>query len=241
MGPETSVTSAPRRAATARDRVAHLPGRGVRDEPDRVDRLARRPGGDEHAPAGEVEVPEQARGRERDLLRRREPPLPDVAVRELARGGADDVEAARAQRRDVLLGRRVPPHPGVHRGGDEDRTGRRERRRRHRVVGHPGPEAGEEIGGRRRHDEQVGGAREREVAVGRLRGGIEQVHQHGRAGERLERERLDEARGGRRHRDADRASALHDEPRELARLVGGDPAADPEDDRPVLEVHGAGY
>ena len=62
----TSVTSAPRRAASSASARPIRPGRAVADVADRVDRLARAAGGDEHAQAVE-----RAR---REAGRRRAPP-----------------------------------------------------------------------------------------------------------------------------------------------------------------------
>ena len=49
-----SVTRAPRSRAASRDRDAHLAGRAVADEADRVDRLRRAARGDHDVPAGQV-------------------------------------------------------------------------------------------------------------------------------------------------------------------------------------------
>ena len=164
-----------------------------------------------------------------DLGRVGEASLPHVPVGELAARRAHHVKAPGAQRGEVLLDRRPFPHPGVHGRGEQDRAGAGERGRGDRVVPHSGAQPREEIGGGRRHDEEVGAPGQLQVAVGGLGGWVEQVHQHRVAGEGLEGERADEAGGVRRHDHADVRAPLHEEADDLAGLVGGDAAAHAED------------
>ena len=136
----TSTTARARGGPRRRDRVAHLPRRPVADEAHRIDRLAGAARGDEDRAAGE----RTGRPREQrehacdDALRVGEPAGADVAAREAAVLGLEHVHAAPAQRREVLLHRRVLPHLGVHRRAHEHRRARGEQRRGEQVVGDAG-------------------------------------------------------------------------------------------------------
>jgi hypothetical protein len=97
---------------------------------------------------------------------------------------------------------------------------------------------GQEIGGGGGHDQGVGPLGEGDV-LDRLRAlGIEQIGEHGPAGQRAEREGAHEALGvgGGDH------GHLGARARQLAqqedRLVGGDAAGDAQDQRFVVEGHG---
>ncbi len=96
----TSVTLAPRAAASSAMAWPCLPERAVGDEADRVDRLAGAAGGDEDLEAGEVAA--AARRPRRGLDDRGglgQAAGADVAAGEPADLGLDDVHAAAAQRR----------------------------------------------------------------------------------------------------------------------------------------------
>ena len=111
-----------RLARRLRDREAHLPGAAVADEAHRVDALARRARGDEHAPPGERAAVRAAARR----AARRDPGLEHAARAALPAGlvalpGTENVHAAlrRASRRWPRRG--VRPHQMVHGGRDGDR------------------------------------------------------------------------------------------------------------------------
>jgi hypothetical protein len=59
---------------------------------------------------------------------------------------------------------------------------------------------------------------------------LELVGEYGGADDSLEGRGADEATGGRRHHHTDAVPGLGREARQLERLVGGNPAADPEED-----------
>ena len=90
-----------------------------------------------------------------DLLRLGQPTRAGVDAGEPADGGLDHVCAASTQRRDVVLGRRVLPHLGVHGRCEHDRTARHQQRRwsagRRRDRAPPW-RAGRQWPGRRRPD-----------------------------------------------------------------------------------------
>jgi hypothetical protein len=97
--------------------------------------------------------------------------------------------------------------------------------------------AGEERGGGRGDDEQVGLAREPDVADLGLVGEREQLGVDLVAAERGQRERGHELRRGAGQHDPEREAAVAAAPDQLQALVGGDAAADDEQD--ALALHGA--
>ena len=130
------------------------------------------------------------------------------------------ISTPRARSRlEVGLRRRVLPHPRVHRGRDEQRAVVREHRLGERVVGETVRQARHRVRRQRRDDEQVGALKVR-IRIGR----------RGRAGERVERLGGDESLGTARRQRQDVVPGTDEEPDDLARLVGGDAAGDPEDD-----------
>ena len=144
--------------------MALLAGGMVGEIAHRIDRLARRAAGDEGTLAGEALIGrEEPCDRGEDLGRLGHAAKPDLAAGQLAGAGADAQDAARGEGREVGLGCRVGPHLRVHRRGDQHRFVRGEKRRRGEVVGHARRHPGDQVGGRRRNDDQVGFAREADV------------------------------------------------------------------------------
>ena len=86
--------------------------------------------------------------------------------------------------------------------------------------------ARQQIGGRRRDDDEIGLARQLDVAHLGLVGQAEQIVANGLAAQRRGRQRRDEMLGRRRHHDAYVAAALAQPADEFERLVGRDAAAD---------------
>ena len=118
-----------------------LAGGAVGDVAHRVDRLVRRPGGDEHALAGERARRASAPRSRLERRRRSRAARPCGPGRTRLGHGAlvrpDDGDAVARQRREVALRRRVQPHAHVHRRRDQDRQrrspGARSRRGRRRA------------------------------------------------------------------------------------------------------------
>ena len=216
-GEQDDLGAAPARLLGERD--AHPPGRAVADEADGVDRLARAAGGDEHALAGEAPRREQLPDPRGDLVGLGHPADAPLALGRLALVGPDELDAARRQRLDVRARRRVRPHARVHRGRDEHGPAVGERRLGEHVVGEPVGELRERVRRARRDDEQVGA---RQVLVEIVAGGP--------AGERGEGLGADEPLGAGRDERDHVVPALDEQARQLAGLVGGDPAGDAEQD-----------
>ena len=169
-------------------------------------------------------------------------PTPLALGPERPDAGLEHGHAPLAQRRQVGLRRGVLVHVVVHRGRDDDRAGRGERGAGEQVVGQAVGELGHRVGARRRDDEDVGVADQLEVAdrvvVGRRlvgeraarRVALELVGQDRRAGQPGERRGADERWLAGRLDDAHRVAGLGGQAHQLERLVGGDPAADAEED-----------
>jgi hypothetical protein len=79
------------------------------------------------------------------------------------------------QDRDIAGGRGVLPHPHIHGRRDQDRQRGGEQHRRGEVVGMAVRHLGDEVGGRRRDDHQIGVAREPDMADIGLVLAVEQV------------------------------------------------------------------
>ena len=92
----------------------------------------------------------------------------------------------------------------------------------------PARHLGHQVGGGGRHHDQIGFAREPDMADIELGRGIEQIGEDAFAGQRAGRERRDELLRGRRQDAADGGAALLQPADEIERLVGRDAAADDE-------------
>jgi hypothetical protein len=113
----------------------------------------------------------------------------------------------------------VLPHPGVHRGRDEERAAVRERSLGEDVVGEAVRELRHRVRGEGRDHEQVGPL---EVRVGIGRGRFARQREEGLG--------ADELLGAPRRKRQNVVSRLDEEADELAGLVGRDAAGDPEQD-----------
>ncbi len=83
--------------------------------------------------------------------------------------GADEVDAALAQRLDVGDGGRMRPHAHVHRRCHQDGLVGGEQHGRGEIVGETTRHARQDVGGGRRHDQQVGLTAEFDMAPSRFR------------------------------------------------------------------------
>ena len=137
----------------------------------------------------------------------------------------------------VVPGGRVFPHLGVHRRADHDRCPGRQQGGAQQVVGQPRGVGSDHPGGGRTDQDQIGLPAEGDV---RDRIGVVEQREPGSfGGECRERDLADEApRRIRQHRD-DVGAGVDEPAADLDRLVGGDPAADGEDDAATRErCHG---
>ena len=212
----------------AGERVALLARGAVAEEADRVERLAGAAGGDDDVPAGEVGRGRGAAGQHpaadrEDLGGLGQPALAGVGAGEPADGGLEDDDAAAAQGGDVGLGGGVLPHLGVHRGREDDRAAGGEQGVGEQVVGEAVGGPGQQVGGGRGDDDEVG-----LLAEPHVRHLVDVVPDLGGdrlAGQRGPGGRADEVQRGCGGHDADVVAGLGEQAQQLARLVGGDAAA----------------
>ena len=208
--------------------VAHFPGTLIRDPAHRIDRLIGRSRRDQDFFFGKGLGTERNRHFGEDLVGLEHPPHAAFAVGVVAFRRPQDADAVGAEALDVALRRRVLPHLDVHRRRDHEGAATREAKRREQVVAESVRDFREEIGRRGRDHDDVPVARELDVAhaVGHAR--VPHVRMHRLSGERLQRRRRNEATAGFGHDDAHVGAGLDEKARQLRRLVGGDPAGDPE-------------
>ena len=220
-------------------RVALLARAAVSDESHRVDRLAGAAGGDQHLDAGQVvrqrvAAVQQQLGERGDLLGLGQAAGAAVGAGQAAGRGFENDCAAAAQRRDVVDGRRVKPHLGVHRRREQHGTSRGQQRRGQQVVGTARDRAGQQVSGGRRDDDEIGFLADADVR--HLVDVIPDAGVHGVSGQRLEGGGADEAQRGIGGDDADGVAGLGELTDDGGRLVGGDATGDADDDPLALRI-----
>ncbi len=150
-----------------------------------------------------------------DFVGLREAALADPSAGEIAAARIDELHAARGERREVRLHRRVLEHVGVHRRREQDRLAQRQDERRQEVVGDPVRELGDDVGGRGRDQEQIDFRGERDVLDVRVHAGRELIADHPASRNRLERDGPDEAARRSRHQRDHVVAALLEAARDL--------------------------
>ena len=219
------------------DGIAHLAGRGVGDVAHGVNGLVRGSRGDEDP--GELEVllhtrgVEGGQGRRDDVLNVGELARTHVSAGEAPLHRKHKADAAGPERPQVCLGCGVLPHVDVHAGRHQHGAGDGQKRGAKAVVGKPRGHLGHDVGRGGHHHHEVGPLREVHVRDGGLGVAVEVVC-HGVPGEALEGGGPHEALRVGRHGDAHLAACLLQAAQHLARLVGGNAAADGEKDVPGL-------
>ena len=110
---------------------------------------------------------------------------------------SDEANAVGGELREIALRRLGRPHLRVHRRRDQDRLVGREQHGGGEIVGMAARHLGDQVGGRRRDDDEIGVARQADMADVELALRIEQVGIGALAAERAGGERRDEMlRGG---------------------------------------------
>lgn len=214
-----------------------LPPRGaVGDIPHRIDRLMRRPAGDQDMLAGQRLRPRQHRrdGRQDDG-RLGQPPGAELVARHGPLIGTDDRNAASPQRGHVRLGGRMAPHPHIHRRRHQHRLVGGEKHGGGEVVGQPGRHLGQQVGTCRHHDQKISRPRKLDVPHLVLIGQREDILEHLVLADRLQRQRRHELRPALGQHTGHLAAGLTDQPDQLDRLERGNPAAD--DQQEALAEH----
>ena len=214
-GPLTRVTRAPASAAA--------PGRA---------------GGDQHVAAGQAAAGEAVGDPLGQFRRLQHAPRTDVAAGLAAFGRTEQAQAARGEGLCVGLGRRVAPHGLVHRRGQGHRRVGGQHQGGQQIVGHALGEARQQVGGGRGDQHQVGPFGQLDVAHRRLGGRIEQIQMHRMAGQGLEGQGSDELASCTGHHYMDFRALVAQAADQLRALVGGDAAADAQDDAfPIQPLH----
>ena len=163
--------------------IALFAGRPVGNVAHRIDGLVRRPGGDDDLAARERAVRQtrlvaaiKALDGGKDVCRFAHPPGPELAAGHVALFGPREQHAILLQRGDVSLGRTVLPHAHVHGRRDQHRLVGGHQRSRGKIIGKTCRHLGHQVGGGRRHNDEV--RNPRQLNVSHL-GFIRQVEQVG--------------------------------------------------------------
>ncbi len=158
------------------------------------------------------------------------------AAGHFAGGRPHEPGAVAVQRRNIALRRRMQPHAHIHRGRIEHALVGRQQQRRGEIVGEAPRRARQKMRRRRRDDDEIGVARELDVAHLALVGGAEQIVVDALARKARERKVGDEFPRPRGHHDAHEGAALAQPPHEFERFIRRDPAADDEQNALGLEA-----
>jgi len=214
--------------------------RPVSEESDRVNRLIGRSRSDNHMPSAkrtritcptlERRTGRRFRGKRRldrlnDRQRLGHAARTKFAARHRPRIRADDQNAVVPEALQVAAGRRVQPHPDIHRGGGKHAfVGRKQHSRRH-IVGKAGGHPRQDIGACRRNNDEVGGARQLDVADRRLVCQAKQIVADGLPTESRSGKRGNELPGGGSHHDLNCRAAVFEATNQLQRFVRRDSPA----------------
>ena len=218
------------------DGVALLARRMVGNVANRVDRLARRAARHQRPLAGQgLFKGRPASGQYRldgsdDFRRLRHATKAMLVARHGPIVGSDEDDTALLQRLDIGDRRGMGPHADIHGGCGEHGLVGGQQHRGGEIVGEATRHAGQDVGGGRRHDQQIGVARELDVAHLVLVGQREHVGIDAVFRQRLQRQRRHEF-GTRFGEDAaHRRAALAQPADELERLEGRYAARDDQQD-----------
>ena len=152
-----------------------------------------------------------------DLVRLEHSPGARLAARLIARRRAQESHAARFEQRAIRLHGRVRPHRLVHRRRQHDRRRRGEANCREQVAAETGRQRAQEVRRGGSDDDDIGPARELDVAHRGFRGRIPEVVAHTPPGHGLERQRADELARATRHDDLHFAATIDEAANELGR------------------------
>jgi hypothetical protein len=151
-----------------------------------------------------------------------------AALGHLARVRPDDVHTVAAKLRQIARCRLGGPHLRIHRRRDQDRFVGGEQHGGGEIVGMAARHLRQQIGRRRRDDNEIGVARQTNVADIELAVRIEQVGENALAAQRAGGERRDEMLRGGGEDTAHLGAAVLQAADQVERFVGGDAAADDE-------------
>ncbi len=136
--------------------IAHFSAGTVADKPDRIQRLARSPGSDEHNLTGQVmTMPHGAEHRVGDRFGLCHASGPHHAAGQRTRSRLDDLHATAAKRFKVGLRRGMLPHVHIHGWSHQDRGARCQIHRAQEIVGDAVGEFGQNVCSGRSHHQSI--------------------------------------------------------------------------------------
>ena len=215
------------------DGVALAAGGAVGEVAHRVDRLMGRAGGHQHMAAGKDRFHRRQDpfGRGDDLQRFGHAPRPGLSgFGHLAGSRADEMDAVALQRLDVPLCGGMRPHGRVHRRRQQHRNARGKQHGTGKVVRLAARHLRHQVCGRRRHHDQPRLARQADMADVLLVRSVEEFAEDATAGERADRKRRHELLRSFGHHGTHAIAPLLQAADQVERLVGGNAAADDEQD-----------
>ncbi len=151
-----------------------------------------------------------------------------AALGHLAGVRPDDVHAVAAQLRKIARRRLGRPHLRIHRRRDQDRLVGGKQDRGGEIVGVAARHLRQQVRRRRRHDDEIGVARQTNMTDVELAVRIEQVGMNAFAAQRGGGERRDEMLRGGGEDATHLGAAVLQPPDQIERFIGGDAAADDE-------------
>ena len=210
----------------------------VGDVAHRVDVFLGRAGGDQHVLAGQGQVLEALGGAQRQVSSLEHAAHADVAAGLAAGRRSEHLEATALQQLSVRLGRRIAPHGLVHGRGDGDGGICGQYQGGQQVIGNALGQAGDQVGGGRGDQHQVGPFGQFDMAHGGFGRRVQQVQVNRVPGQGLHGQRRDELTAAAGHDHAHFGALVEEPADQLCALVGGNAAADAENDAfPIQTLH----
>ena len=220
-GDQRDLGTAPR--CLGGDLETHTTTRSVPDVADRIDILVGRPRRHQHTLPAQRSLRTQDRlGRRHDLVWFRQPALADPATRQVALARVDESDAPRGERVEVFAHGLVLEHLCVHRRRQEHRCARRRIERGEEIVRDPVGELADDIGRRRRDEQEIDRGREGDMFDVGVGARLELIGNDPPARDRFERDGADKPRRRVRHHGHDVVSALLQPARDFNRLIRPD-------------------
>ena len=214
----------------ARHGVAHLAGGMVGDIPHGIHGFLRSPGGNHHLFAAQVLLA----GKFAQHIVNQDPLVrqtsrADIAARQHARAGRNDRDPVMLKRFEVILRDGVFQHMGVHGGGDQLGAVRRQRDGGQHIVRLTVRYLGNDIGGGRGDQQQVGGVCQRNMRYIILEVAVKGVHNAAAVGQRFKHQGGDELSGVFGHQHMDIRTQLDQCVRHIGHFIGSNAAGDTKD------------
>ncbi|MNI08255.1 hypothetical protein D3C73_612820 [compost metagenome] len=217
---------------------AHFPGAVVGDVTHRVDVFLGRASGDQYVFAGQRLAFEAVSGTLGEVDGFKHAAQADVAAGLASGGGTKGLDVAAFEDLQVGLGRRIAPHGLVHCRGNGDHGIGGQHQRGQQVIGDALGQTGDQVGGGRGDQHQVGPFGQFDVAHGGFGRRVQQVQVHRVPGQCLHGQRGDELGTATGHDHAHFGALVHQAANQVGALVGSDTAADAQNNAfPIQPLH----